>query len=86
MTYTLAMKASLSQTPKQRPSFVQLLTILKDLTAEVGAGSYLNSRGSQVVRLLVPPLPRYVATPATTPRPRETHQRTASRVCSLALS
>jgi hypothetical protein len=49
MTYTLAMKACLSQNPEERPSFVQLLTILRDLKAEVAAGSYLNSEGAQVV-------------------------------------
>jgi hypothetical protein len=50
MTYTLAMKACLSTTPADRPSFQQVQTLLRDVQAEVAKGSYVDSDGAPQVR------------------------------------
>lgn len=50
MTYTLAMKACLSEAPAGRPSFAQLQTLLSDLADEVASGQFLNAAGATVVR------------------------------------
>jgi hypothetical protein len=50
MTYTLAMKACLSESPKDRPTFAQMQTLLGDLEEEVASGQYVNSAGALVVR------------------------------------
>ena len=50
LTFTLLMKACLSESPAHRPSFAQTVTILKDLGAEVQRGHYINSDGWLQVR------------------------------------
>lgn len=45
LTYTLTLKACLSEKPSERPSFEQLLSILDDMVGEVATGVYLNARG-----------------------------------------
>jgi hypothetical protein len=51
LTYTLSMKACLSEKPSERPSFAQVLTLLADMRQEVGGGHYINSEGRVQVRL-----------------------------------
>jgi hypothetical protein len=50
LTYTLTMKACLSETPADRPTFSNILVLLEDLVNEVAQGSYVNSNGSVQVR------------------------------------
>jgi hypothetical protein len=45
LTYTLTMKACLSENPDDRPSFGHLTVLLQDLLHEVAQGSYINSLG-----------------------------------------
>lgn len=49
LTFTLTMKACLSENPDERPTFGQILTIFDDLVFEVASGSYLNSLGQMMV-------------------------------------
>lgn len=55
LTFTLTMKACLSENPDERPTFGQILTIFDDLVFEVASGSYLNSLGQMMVRWSSPP-------------------------------
>lgn len=50
MTYTLTMKACLSERPEERPRFKQVATLLSDTAAEVASGEYVNSDGTPTVR------------------------------------
>lgn len=51
LTYTLTMKACLSERPDDRPSFAHLTVLLEDLLHEVAHGSYINSLGKMEVRI-----------------------------------
>jgi hypothetical protein len=51
LTYTLTMKACLSERPEDRPSFSSILVLLEDLLQEVAQGYYINSMGQRQVRL-----------------------------------
>lgn len=58
LTYTLVMRACLSQDPAERPSFGHLVSMLEDLKTEVESGSYVDSTGGmQVGHLLHIPRP-----------------------------
>lgn len=46
LTYTLLVKACLSDTPADRPTFTQILQILCDAEQEVASGSYIDSVGN----------------------------------------
>lgn len=45
LTFTLTMKACLSELPRERPSFGQILSLFDDVLTEVNEGHYLNSAG-----------------------------------------
>lgn len=45
LTYTLLVKACLSPTPSDRPTFPQILQILLDVEREVSTGTYIDSLG-----------------------------------------
>eukprot|EP00892_Ulva_mutabilis_P009198 jgi/Ulvmu1/6650/UM003_0288.1 len=46
LTYTLTMKACLSERPEERPRFKQVTTLLSDAALEVASGEYVNSEGT----------------------------------------
>lgn len=50
LTFTLTMKACLSETPSERPTFGQIATIFEDVLFEVDTGTYINSNGHVMVR------------------------------------
>jgi hypothetical protein len=50
LTYTLTMKACLSTSPQDRPSFTAVLTLLDYMATEVASGRYINTRGHWQVR------------------------------------
>jgi hypothetical protein len=50
LTFTLTMKACLSEVPSERPTFGQIGTIFEDLWFEVDTGTYINSSGQVMVR------------------------------------
>ena len=50
LTFTLTMKACLSETPSERPTFGQIATIFEDLLFEVDTGTYISSSGQVMVR------------------------------------
>lgn len=50
LTFTLTMKACLSETPSERPTFGQLATIFEDLVFEVDTGTYISASGQVMVR------------------------------------
>lgn len=50
LTYTLTMKACLSQKYTERPSFTQVLQLLNDVQIEVSKGRYMDGTGSVQVR------------------------------------
>ena len=52
LTYTLTMKACLSERPEERPRFKQVSTLLSDAALEVANGEYVNSDGAATVRYL----------------------------------
>jgi hypothetical protein len=45
LTFALTMKACLSHKHTERPTFNQILQLLRDLQKEVGHGSYVDSTG-----------------------------------------
>jgi hypothetical protein len=53
LTFALTMKACLSQKHTERPTFNQILQLLRDLQKEVGHGTYVDSTG----RVQVPRFP-----------------------------
>eukprot|EP00892_Ulva_mutabilis_P012777 jgi/Ulvmu1/9872/UM057_0026.1 len=57
LTFTLTMKACLSENPDERPTFGQILTIFDDVVFEVASGSYLNSLGQMMVSEAVQVMP-----------------------------
>ena len=63
LTFTLTMKACLSENPDERPTFGQILTIFDDVVFEVASGSYLNSLGQMMVRFTRPPAAAAVSSP-----------------------
>ena len=50
LTYTLTMKACLSEAAAERPTFADLVSLLEDCAAEVQGGSYADSEGNICVR------------------------------------
>jgi hypothetical protein len=50
LTYTLTMKACLSQKHTERPTFSQILQLLGDLQKEVSKGTYMDATGRMQVR------------------------------------
>lgn len=52
LTYTLVMRACLSQDPAERPAFGHLVSMLEDLKTEVESGSYVDSTGGMQVGCL----------------------------------
>lgn len=53
LTFTLTMKACLSERPEDRPSFGHITVLLQDLLHEVAQGSFINSLGKPEVRCAV---------------------------------
>ena len=50
LTYTLTMKACLSNKYAERPSFAQVLQLLNDVQMEVATGRYMDGTGRVQVR------------------------------------
>jgi hypothetical protein len=46
LTYTLTMKACLSNSPAERPTALQLRTLIADMQREVAQGRYISTEGS----------------------------------------
>lgn len=59
LTYVLTLKACLSDSPAERPPFVDIGTLLTDTIAEVASGEYVNSEGSTSVRPTHPELAHF---------------------------
>lgn len=57
LTFTLTMKACLSELPNERPTFGQIATIFEDLVFEVDTGTYISSSGQVMVRTVQPYFP-----------------------------
>jgi hypothetical protein len=45
LTYTLTMQACLSESHGERPTFEQVIVLLRDLCAEVAKGQYIDTAG-----------------------------------------
>jgi serine/threonine protein kinase len=64
LTYTLTMQACLSARPEERPSFAQVLVLLRDVAAEVATGGYINSLGRMQARPAAPSHTAHCAHPS----------------------
>ena len=53
LTFTLTMKACLSNTHSERPTAAQLRTLLSDMQREVAQGRYIDCSGTIRVRLIL---------------------------------